>query len=110
MENLGRRFDSLFIWTDCDLEGEYIAWEISQVCLGINSRLSVYRMRYSSLDVRDLISAINSRSGIKMTMVDAVRARRELDLRCGAIFTRLQTLKTSHLFGSQRVVLSYGTF
>lgn len=106
---MSRRCSSLFIWTDCDLEGEYIAWEISQVCQNANTRLSVFRLRYSSLDARDLLSAINSRGEIRKTMVEAVKTRRELDLRFGAIFTRFQTLKASGLFGSQRAILSYGT-
>ena len=44
-------------------------------------------------------------------MVDAVLARTEIDLRLGAIFTRLQTLRLGKKFVStmtKNTVLSYG--
>ncbi len=42
----------LFIWTDCDREGENIGAEIRDVALGANSRLEVKRAHFSNVERR----------------------------------------------------------
>lgn len=39
IENEARRTNKLFIWTDCDREGEHIGWEIVNVAKGTNRGL-----------------------------------------------------------------------
>lgn len=40
----------LFIWTDCDREGEHIGTEIRDIALKVNPRLRVYRARFSNIE------------------------------------------------------------
>jgi DNA topoisomerase-3 len=42
-----RHADRLFLWTDCDREGESIAYEIAQACIAVNPRIQVLRPRFS---------------------------------------------------------------
>jgi DNA topoisomerase-3 len=41
---------ALFIWTDCDREGEYIGSEVRTEALKGNSNLSVKRARFSNIE------------------------------------------------------------
>ena len=41
---------ALFIWTDCDREGEHIGSEVRQAALEGNSRLQVKRARFSNTE------------------------------------------------------------
>jgi DNA topoisomerase-3 len=40
----------LYIWTDCDREGEHIGSEIRDVALAANSRLEVKRAHFSNIE------------------------------------------------------------
>ena len=40
----------LYIWTDCDREGEYIGTEIRDIALKTNSRLEVKRAKFSNIE------------------------------------------------------------
>lgn len=94
-ENLrieSRKAQILIIWTDCDREGEYIGSEIQRICQEANSRLDVFRARYSVLSDYELSRSIHNLSRLDMRQVSAAELRGELDLRSGAAFTRLQTL------------------
>lgn len=42
----------LIIWTDCDREGEYIGYEISQVAKASNYNILIKRARFSVVDYR----------------------------------------------------------
>jgi DNA topoisomerase-3 len=48
--------------------------------------------------IRDINRAAQNPSELDMRTVDAVKARSELDLRIGAAFTRLQSLRIRDLF------------
>lgn len=104
---LARSAVTLFIWTDCDREGENIGWEISKVILETR-RVTVYRMRFSGLSQREVLRSFDRLSGLDDRIVRAVDARSEIDLRTGAIFTRFQSLKLRCFF-ADNPVLSYGT-
>ena len=41
---------ALFIWTDCDREGEHIGSEVRQAALEGNPRLQVKRARFSNTE------------------------------------------------------------
>lgn len=48
--NQARYAKALFIWTDCDREGEYIGSEVRQAALKGNSRLEVKRAQFSNTE------------------------------------------------------------
>jgi DNA topoisomerase-3 len=50
IEEQARRARSLFIWTDCDREGEHIGSEIREVARKGNGRLEVKRARFSNIE------------------------------------------------------------
>ena len=93
LRNEAPKHQVLFIWTDCDLEGENIGYEVISVCTGANPRLDVFRARFSALIPRDITRACRLPARPNQQMTDAVDARQELDLRAGAAFTRWQTLR-----------------
>ena len=99
----------LIIWTDCDREGEHIGSEIVEICRAANSRLDVYRARYSAVTQSELRRSMTNLQRLDLKQVAAVEARSELDLRSGAIFTRFQTLRLQQEFPSiGKDVISYG--
>jgi DNA topoisomerase III len=101
----------LIIWTDCDREGEHIGSEIVEICRATNSRLDVYRARYSAVTQNELRRSMINLQRLDMKQVAAVEARCELDLRSGAIFTRFQTLRLRQEFPSiSKEVISYGNY
>jgi DNA topoisomerase-3 len=107
LKYLARDVETLFIWTDCDREGENIGWEIAHTVSEIR-HVATYRMRFSGLSRQDVQNAFNSLQGLDDRIVKAVDCRSEIDLRTGAIFTRFQTLKLRCFFEA-KAVLSYGT-
>lgn len=110
LERECRIADTLVIWTDCDREGEYIGAEVAEVCKRSNRDLKVVRARYSALTLSELEKGLRCPSILDQGQVDAVSLRCELDLRTGAILTRLVTLGLRDKFAdlSGRVI-SYGS-
>lgn len=106
---------ALFIWTDCDREGEHIGTEIRSVAVAKNPRLrdNVVRARFSNIERLHVIQAAKNPITIDENQANAVAARIELDLRIGASFTRMQTLSLRPLFEQRGLdevrVLSYGS-
>jgi DNA topoisomerase III len=49
MEEEARKCHWLVLWLDCDREGENIAYEVVEVCTGVNSQLNIFRARFSAL-------------------------------------------------------------
>ncbi|EFW16583.1 DNA topoisomerase 3-beta [Coccidioides posadasii str. Silveira] len=99
IRNKARQADALFIWTDCDREGEHIGSEVRTQAVGANPRIEVKRAKFTRNPI-----ALDERQ------INAVAARIELDLRIGAAFTRLLTLQLGALGGalSERLI-SYGS-
>ncbi|RKP26983.1 DNA topoisomerase, partial [Syncephalis pseudoplumigaleata] len=107
--NKAQRAQQLFLWTDCDREGENIAHEIAQACRQANPRIVLRRPRFSVVNARDINRACQSPHDIDMRLVYAVDTRRELDLRIGAIFTRFQTMRFQRRFPLLgKRLISYG--
>lgn len=50
IQSQARYAKSLFIWTDCDREGEHIGTEIREVAWKGNRRLEVRRAKFSNVE------------------------------------------------------------
>ncbi|KAK5956296.1 DNA topoisomerase [Knufia fluminis] len=100
----------LFIWTDCDREGEHIGSEVRDQAIKGNSRIQVKRARFSNTEKNHVIQAARSPIDLDERQANAVAARIELDLRIGAAFTRFQTLSLQPLSAKlENQILSYGS-
>lgn len=58
--NKARHALELYLWTDCDREGENIAYEIAQACRQTNTRLILRRPRFSVINSRSVINGDSS--------------------------------------------------
>ncbi|KAL8727049.1 MAG: hypothetical protein Q9181_005843 [Wetmoreana brouardii] len=102
---------ALFIWTDCDREGEHIGSEVRQAAFEGNPRIEVKRAVFSNTERAHVLRAAQNPIPLDERQVNAVAARIELDLRLGAVFTRFQTLTLQALGGdlANARVISYGS-
>lgn len=98
----------LFLWLDNDREGEFISEEVEKVCKSVNPNIVVYRARFSALSKSDVTHAFNNPTAINRSMADAARLRRELDLRTGCVFTRLQTMNLRGILSDGKEKITYG--
>lgn len=99
----------LFIWTDCDREGEHIGSEVQHEALKGNARIEVKRARFSNTERAHVIQAAHNPINLDERQANAVAARIELDLRIGASFTRLQTLQLQTVTDKlAEQIISYG--
>ncbi|RPB11715.1 DNA topoisomerase [Morchella conica CCBAS932] len=103
-----RNASMLFIWTDCDREGEYIGTEVRDIALKANPRIMVKRARFSNIERAHILHAAQNPIDLDERQAAAVSARIELDLRIGAAFTRWQTTALKAILGSDQIV-SYGS-
>lgn len=62
IESQARGCQILFIWTDCDREGEHIGTEIRDIALKVNPRLRVYRARFSNIERAQVISPYETKT------------------------------------------------
>ena len=101
---------ALFIWTDCDREGEHIGSEVRQAAWKGNNTIDVKRAQFSNTERAHVIRAAQNPINLDERQVNAVAARIEIDLRLGAAFTRFQTL-TLQTMGEefQDRMISYGS-
>lgn len=109
----------LYIWTDCDREGENIGTEIRSVAAKGNRRFTdlgnTVRARFSNIEKAHIINAARSPVMLDEAQSNAVSSRIELDLRIGASFTRNLTLSLRPMLqqhtGEERSsqVISYGS-
>ncbi|KAF1919231.1 DNA topoisomerase 3-beta [Ampelomyces quisqualis] len=113
IEFQARNASILFIWTDCDREGEHIGTEIRDIALKVNPRMQVYRARFSNIERAHVVQASQNPIRLDEAQANAVSARIELDLRLGAAFTRMQTMALQNMIptqGDERgKVISYGS-
>ena len=102
----------LYLWLDCDREGENIASEVVALCTQTNARLRLARPRFSSLVPADILRAFDAPGALDTNAARAVDARRELDLRIGAVFSRFQTMRFRSAVAADpsadKQVISYG--
>ena len=97
-ENPGReapKATHLYLWLDCDREGENICMEIVNLLqerVGMFGSLQdVYRAKFSAVASSDVRRAWAKPSTIDLAQSNAVDVRQELDLKIGCAFTRLIT-------------------
>lgn len=112
IKSQARWSDILYIWTDCDREGENIGAEIRDLALKANPRLQVRRARFSNTDRSHVIQAASNPGELDEKQATAVAARIELDLRTGAAITRQLTLNLRPMVPSlveSKSVISYGS-
>ncbi|KNG48423.1 prokaryotic type I DNA topoisomerase [Stemphylium lycopersici] len=113
IETQARCASILFIWTDCDREGEHIGTEIRDIALKANPNMQVWRARFSNIERAHVIQASQNPIRLDEAQAQAVSARIELDLRLGAAFTRMQTLALQNMIpqqGEERgKLISYGS-
>ncbi|KKK15773.1 hypothetical protein P175DRAFT_0498243 [Aspergillus ochraceoroseus IBT 24754] len=101
---------ALFIWTDCDREGEHIGAEVRNQARQANARIVVKRAKFSNTERAHVLQAARSLIDLDELQANAVAARIELDLRIGAAFTRLLTLQLKPLSNIlEENVISYGS-
>eukprot|EP00960_Hanusia_phi_P065788 766210-Hanusia_phi.AAC.6 len=108
--------DYLFLWLDCDREGENICFEILRLFRSHGFFLAddaVYRAHFSALSSESLKKSFASPGKPNEQEAKAVDARQEMDLKVGVAFTRCLTRK--FLEGARRKfkdeklkVLSFG--
>lgn len=103
-----RHARALFIWTDCDREGEYIGTEVRDIAMKSNPNLEVKRAKFSNIERAHIIQAAMRPVNLDERQAQAVAARIELDLRIGAAFTRWQTFALQGIQGLEDKVISYG--
>ncbi len=108
----------LYIWTDCDREGEYIGTEVRSVAVQSNQGLGraggTVRARFSNTERAHIIHAAQHPTDLDEAQADTVATRIELDLRVGASFTRHLTLSLRPVFQRSNLpeapnLISYGS-
>lgn len=101
---------ALYIWTDCDREGEHIGSEVRQAAWKGNRGIEVKRAQFSNTERAHVIRAAQNPISLDDRQVNAVAARIEIDLRLGAAFTRFQTLTLQNMGEElQDHTISYGS-
>ncbi|KAJ5500208.1 hypothetical protein LT330_002309 [Penicillium expansum] len=110
IRNQAKYSKALFIWTDCDREGEHIGSEVRNQALAGNARIEVKRAKFSNTESAHVRRAALEPVNLDEFQASAVAARIELDLRIGAAFTRLQTLQLQTVVAAlKEKVISYGS-
>ncbi|KAJ8967382.1 hypothetical protein NQ317_018526 [Molorchus minor] len=92
-------------------EGKTSVFEIIKVCTDIKPNLRIYRAKFSEITRPSIYRALNNLGQPDKRISDAVDVRQELDLRTGAAFTRLQTLRLQKVFPQKLAdkLISYGS-
>ena len=84
----------LFLWLDCDREGENICYEVQKICRGaglFQDDACIFRARFSALTDVHIKAAWQRPDKPDERQAQAVDARQEIDLKVGVSFTRLLT-------------------
>ncbi|CAG9320761.1 unnamed protein product [Blepharisma stoltei] len=112
LQECSRGIDILALWLDCDREGENIAFEVVDIVTKATQLRpnNIKRAVFSALTKVDIENAIQNLEYPKQELSESVDARMELDLRLGAIFTRLQTLRLRNAspFLANQPLISWG--
>ncbi|KAL3468461.1 DNA topoisomerase [Aspergillus heterothallicus] len=110
IQQQARSSRALFIWTDCDREGEHIGTEVRNQAKEGNRDIVVKRAVFNNTERAHILNAARTLGELDERQANAVAARIELDLRIGAAFTRLLTLQLQPLHESlDGKTLSYGS-
>ena len=93
LQELASESQYLYLWLDCDREGENIGFEVISLAQDSINYDNVYRARFSSLTKSELNFAYDNPIKPDKYAALSVDARQELDLKIGVAFTRLMTRK-----------------
>lgn len=111
-----RTADYLYIWTDNDMEGEYIGYEVVEAARRGNRSFvvpgsKVLRAVFNNVEPQHVRSAAVMPKQLNMNLVHAVQARIEIDLRIGASLTRFQTMTLRNRVQElkEQSLISYGS-
>lgn len=85
---LYRRSKRVVVCTDYDIEGELIGGNLLEYAIGMRDLSSVERMRFSSLTRDEIQRAWRELSKLDLNLLDAGRARHEVDYLWGISFSR----------------------
>ena len=85
---LYRRSRRVVVCTDYDIEGELIGGNLLEYAIGVRDLGSVDRMKFSSLTRDEIQRAWRKLSKLDLNMLDAGRARHEVDYLWGISFSR----------------------
>jgi DNA topoisomerase III len=109
LQKEAKNCDTIVLWLDCDREGEAIGAEVVQICTSGRQQgtKDIFRAQFSVVNTTEIHRALRGLRRLNMFTVDAVKARQEIDLRLGAIFTRFQTLLLQNKYQFEGVA-SYG--
>jgi len=113
LQALGSEAEFLFLWLDCDREGENIGFEVISLVADNIHYDNVYRARFSALTRTELMYAYDNPIRPDKYAAQSVDARQELDLKIGVSFSRLMTrqflnmAKEKYRLKDQRVI-SFG--
>lgn len=91
LQELASESQYLYLWLDCDREGENIGFEVISLAQEFINYDNVYRARFSSLTKTELNFAYDNPIRPDKYAALSVDARQELDLKIGVAFTRLMT-------------------
>ena len=83
LQELGQESDFLFLWLDCDREGENIGFEVISLTQDYIHYDNVYRARFSALTKTELVTAYDNPVRPDKYAAMCVDARQELDLKIG---------------------------
>lgn len=106
--NLGKHWNQLILWLDCDREGEAIAFDVLESIQQVNPDIEYYRAKFSAVTEKDVTYAMKSLVKPDRNLSNAVSFRQEIDLRIGASYTRFQTINLAPITGDRNQILSYG--
>ncbi|KAK5132614.1 hypothetical protein LTR08_008813 [Meristemomyces frigidus] len=118
IERQARYHQILYIWTDCDREGEAIGAEIRTVAAQGNQLFrqpdKTWRAHFSNIERAHIINAARGPVHLDEAQVNAVTSRIELDLRIGACFTRnltnsVKAMLQRHAGAERTQAISYGS-
>ena len=88
LQELGQESDYLFLWLDCDREGENIGFEVISLTQQWIHYDNVYRARFSALTKSELLQAYENPVKPDKYAAMSVDARQELDLKIGVILKK----------------------
>ena len=100
LQELGQESDYLYLWLDCDREGENIGFEVISLTQEFVHYDNVYRARFSALTKSELVNAYENPVRPDKYAALSVDARQELDLKIGVF------VSFSYLFNTFSVFLS----
>ncbi len=97
LKKLARDAERVTIATDYDREGELIGVEALEIVKGVNPKVRVDRVKYSSVTEREIKEAFSNPTEVNFNLASAAMARQKIDLIWGATLTRLVSIHSGRM-------------